>query len=272
MSSFSLNNAESFLVVPAMILMDTVYELFQVRIIRGQLLCVGQLGIVTLTTTVADARIVIRWTKERRATTEIAVKLSKEDAYAGKVKVAEVDVFVLYTGKPFDEVVTLVLWITRDKKDRPAGIHSVEQPLLLSYAAEILTVLNAHHENIFRDAEILVVINKSIAALWRTYLERAVVKHSLYRLITVDEKALHCPASDKLAVTGKLYLLRAACLILLQHSERALQVCETIVACKIIAELLCVGTLIASSAAMRNDRQYAVGTHLVDSSERFQTA
>lgn len=144
--------------------MDTVYELFQVLIIRGQLLCVGQLGIVTLTTAVADARIVIGWNKERRATTEIAVKLSKEDAYAGKVKVAEVDVFVLYVGKPFDEVVTLVLWITRDKKDRPAGIHSVEQPLLLSYAAEILTVLNAHHENIFRDAEILVVINKSIVA------------------------------------------------------------------------------------------------------------
>lgn len=178
MSSFSLNDAESFLVVPAMILMDTVYELFQVRIIRGQLLCVGQLGIVTLTTAVADARIVIGWNKERRATTEIAVKLREEDAYAGKVKVTEVNVFVLYTGKPFDEVVTLVLWITRDKEDGPAGIHSVEQPLLLSYAAEILTVLNAHHENIFRDAEVLVVINKSIAALWRPYLQRAVVKHT----------------------------------------------------------------------------------------------
>ena len=40
------------------------------------------------------------------------MKLREEDAYTGKVKVTEVDVFVLYTGKPLDEVVTLVLRIT----------------------------------------------------------------------------------------------------------------------------------------------------------------
>ena len=93
-------------------LMDTVYELFQVRIIRGQLLCVGQLGIVTLTAAVADTRLVIWRNQERGATAEIAMELSEENTYTGQVKVTEVDVFVLYTGKPLDEVVTLILWIT----------------------------------------------------------------------------------------------------------------------------------------------------------------
>ena len=133
-TGFSLIETKPFLVVTAMKLMDTVYELFQVRIIRGQLLCVGQLGIVALTTAVTDTRLIIGWNKERRATSEVAMKLREEDAYACKVEVAEVDVFVLYTGKPLDEVVTLVLRITRDEEDTPARIHSIEQPLLLSYA------------------------------------------------------------------------------------------------------------------------------------------
>ena len=81
-TGFSLIETKPFLVVTAMKLMDTVYELFQVRIIRGQLLCVGQLSIVTLTVAVADTRLIIGWDKKRRATTEVAMKLREEDAYA----------------------------------------------------------------------------------------------------------------------------------------------------------------------------------------------
>ena len=92
--------------------MDTVYELFQVRIIRGQLLCVGQLGIVTLTAAVADTRLVIWRNQERGATAEIAMELSEEDAYARKVEITEMDVFVWYAPKPLNKVVALILWIT----------------------------------------------------------------------------------------------------------------------------------------------------------------
>lgn len=47
----------------------------------------------------------------------------------------------------------------------PVRKHPVEQPPLLPYTTEILTILYTYHEDISRDREGLVVIDKGIAAL-----------------------------------------------------------------------------------------------------------
>ena len=95
-----------------MVLVYAVDELLQMRIISGQLLCIGQLSVVTLTTSIADACLIIGRNKKRRTTAEIAMELGEEDAYARKVEITEMDVFVWYAPKPLNKVVALILWIS----------------------------------------------------------------------------------------------------------------------------------------------------------------
>ena len=66
MSGYShLENTESFLVITTMVLVDAVDKLLQMWIVCGQVLCVGQLGIVSLAAAAADAFLVIMRNQER---------------------------------------------------------------------------------------------------------------------------------------------------------------------------------------------------------------
>ena len=104
--------AESFLVITAMVLVYAVDELLQMRIVSGQPLYIGQLSVVTLTASIADACLIIGRNKKRRTTAEIAMKLGEEDAYACKVEITEMDVFVWYASKPLNKVVALILRVS----------------------------------------------------------------------------------------------------------------------------------------------------------------
>ena len=104
--------AESFLVITAMVLVYAVDELLQMRIVSGQPLYIGQLSVVTLTASIADACLIIGRNKKRRTTAEIAMKLGEEDAYAGKVEVAEVDIFVVDGLQPSYQVAAFILRVS----------------------------------------------------------------------------------------------------------------------------------------------------------------
>ena len=115
-------DAESLLIVAAVMAVDAVDELLQTRVVGVETLDCWQLEVVALPAATDYSHVVVGGDEERRARPQLALKFSEEDAYSRKVEVAEVDVVVGYRREPFDEVVASVLRIARHEEEAPSGV------------------------------------------------------------------------------------------------------------------------------------------------------
>lgn len=77
------------------VFMDAVEESLETRVVNDHILCWLQLGIIAVATALTDSFLIVGWYEEWSTVAKITVEFSEEYSNAGKVEVAEVDIFVV---------------------------------------------------------------------------------------------------------------------------------------------------------------------------------
>ena len=204
-----------FLIIPLLVAVDQLHKGFQAGVREGHTAKAGKLGSVALAAAGSGKTLPdIGRDKEGGALgAKVRVELREVDADARKVEVSEVDVLVGDFLQPGDQIPRLRV-AGNQQEGRDAVTAELVQDLIPDGAlplrkAEVLHILNAHHNGVGGDSELKEVtdIKETPGAGAKEQFPRS--QAHAKRADYIHRKARAGADGYRLGVSEKLHLLRA---------------------------------------------------------------